>query len=117
VTDQAAGKVDDLVGNTAVQHELTGEDEEGNGQEGKHIHARDHHLDGGLKRQAFHGKGGQTGQANGKRHGHAQQQEGDEAQTEYGQCHEGTTFVPANWASICSMENRTIATPEISTGR
>ena len=82
--DQAAREVDDLVGNAAMQHQLTGEDEEWNRQERKHIHAGNHHLNRGFKWQPFHREGGQTGQTNGKCHRHTQDQKEHKAQTQYG---------------------------------
>ena len=116
MTYKAACKGDDLVGDSAVQHQLSGEDEEGNGEERKHVHARYHHLNGGLEGQTLDRERRQTAEPDRECHRHAQRQKEDEAQTENGQCHDGITSLPVNKAIRCSMENSVMSTPAMRIG-
>ena len=63
VTNQTTSEINNTVCNAPVQHQLTGEDEERNGQKREHIHTRCHHLYGGLKRQTLNNESCYTGQA------------------------------------------------------
>jgi hypothetical protein len=89
----------------------------GNGQEREHVHARHHHLDGGLEGQPFECKGQQAAQPDRERDRHAEQQEDAETDGQDGQCHDGTTSWPVNCAIMCSSENSVMSTPAMSTGR
>ena len=56
--------------------------------------------------------------AQGDREGdrYAEQQEQDEADAEYGQCHDGATSLPSAEAIRCSIENRMMSAPETTPG-
>ena len=116
VTDEAAGEVHDFVGDTSMQHQLARKDKEGNGEEREHVHAGDHHLDRCFKRQAFNGKCRQATQPDREGDRDAQQQENNEAQTQNGQFHDGTTSFPLSRAITCSTENSVMRTPAIKIG-
>ena len=114
--DQAVGEAHDAVGDAAIQHQLTREDEEGDGEEAEDLHAADHLLEDDGHGQAGRDDGGHRRQPDRERDRHAQQQQQREAHAEDSQFHEGVTSVPRSSARMCSIENSTISTPAMTTG-
>src|SRR4051812_40424864 len=99
-----------------MQHQLAAEHEEGNGEEGEDVHPRHHLLEDDGDRQALIKDGAQRREADRKRNGHAEDQEAEEGNAEYDQFHDGTTSSPRQSAMMCSIENETIRTPEVTSG-
>ncbi len=116
MADQAVGELDDAFGNTAVEHQLPGEDEKGDGQEAEDLHAANHLLEDDGHRQIGGQDGGHAAQTDGKGHRHAQDQQQREADAQDGQFHAGSTTLPCTSATMCSTENSTISTPPITIG-
>ena len=79
MADQTIGKAHDALGDAAIQHQLAGENEKGNGQKTEHLHAADHLLEHHGHRQPGGNDGGDRRQPNRKRNRHAQHQEEREA--------------------------------------
>ena len=112
VADHGARGRHDLVGDAAVQHQLAAEDEERDGQEREDVHAGHHLLEDDGDRQALVEDGAQGGEADGEGDRDAQDQEAEEGDGQDGQCHDGSTSSPRSSAMMCSIENRTMSTPE-----
>src|SRR5262249_43331957 len=106
----------DAIGDAAVKHELAGEDEERDREEGEDVHPRVHALENHRERQPFPENGGYRGEADRARDRHAEEQPHGERSAEEGQRHAGTTPSPRMSAITCSIENSTISAPEITSG-
>jgi hypothetical protein len=87
VADQAVGEADDPLRDAAVEHQLAGEDEERDRQEGEDLHPADHLLEHDGDRQAGGEDGRDRRQADRERDRHAEHEQDDEADREDGQFH------------------------------
>ncbi len=94
MADQRVGEAHDALGDAAVEHQLAGEDEERNGEEGEHLHAADHLLEDDGERQPGGEDGGDRRQADRERDRNPNEQQQREADCEDGQFHAGTTSLP-----------------------
>ena len=99
-----------------MQHQLAAEDEERDGEEREDVHPRHHLLEDDGDRQPFVEDGAERRQADRERDRHAEDQEAEERDGENRQCHDGSTSSPRESAMMCSIENKTISTPESTSG-
>lgn len=99
-----------------MQHQLTAEDEERDGEEGEDVHPRHHLLEDDRDRQAFVEDGANRREADREGDRDAEDQEAEESGAEDDQFHEGTTSSPRRRAMMCSIEKETMRTPEAISG-
>jgi hypothetical protein len=116
MADHVSGCRHDLVGDAAVEHQLAAEDEKWDRQKRKDVHAGHHLLKDDCNRQALDQDGAQRRQADGKSDGNPQRQEPEKGDSQNDQCHVGSTSSPLRSAMMCSIENRTMSTPESTSG-
>src|SRR5262249_43820508 len=116
VPDEVLGEGDDAVGDPAMEHQLAREDEERDREEGEDVHPRVHALEHDRERQPFPHDGAHGREPDRERHRHPEEQQEDEADREDRQCHAGFTSSPRKSATMCSIENRTMSDPEITSG-
>ena len=126
MADHAVGKTHNTIGNTTVEHQLTGEHKKRDRQEREHLHAAHCFLeDDGDRNARVHNRGNRS-QANGESHWYAQNEQYREADGENCEFHvvlsgiqyqAGTTSSWRSNAMMCSMLNITISTPAMTSDR
>ncbi|MNL68592.1 hypothetical protein D3C87_1933370 [compost metagenome] len=84
MADHGLGCVDDLVGDAAMQHQFTGENEERNGEKRKYVHARHHLLEADGDRKTFIKNGAKRRQADRKSNRDPRDEEADKSDTKNG---------------------------------
>ena len=75
--DESAGESEDAVGEPSGIHQVAGEDEEGHGQQREAVDAVDHAGGNDCGRHPDHPDADHGGNAEGDRHRHAQQEQGE----------------------------------------